>query len=181
MKSTQSAGDTTRPSPEQIDAVMLGTRVLVAVSAQSVASLEDQVTLPQLRILVMIASRGPQNLTSVAHALGVHASNATRTCDKLVDAGLIHRSDDPTDRRNLVLRLAPSGQQLIETMTEHRRAAIENILARMPSQHRNELASALLAFAGAAEEIPPSQAWALGWTTDQPTGTQPCTHSGTAS
>jgi DNA-binding MarR family transcriptional regulator len=159
--------DTSRPSAEQIDAVMLAARVLVAVSAQSVASVEDRVTLPQLRILVMIASRGPQNLTAVAQGLGVHASNATRACDKLVDAGLIQRSDDPADRRNLVLRLTLSGQHLIQTMTEHRRVAIEKILAEMPPQLRSELTPALLAFAEAAGEIPPHRAWTLGWTTEQ--------------
>jgi len=74
---------------------MVAARVLVAVSAQSVARVEGQVTLPQLRVLVMIASRGTQNVTSVAQGLGVHASNATRTCDKLVEAVLIHRREDP--------------------------------------------------------------------------------------
>jgi hypothetical protein len=43
-------------------------------------------TLPQLRVLVVIASRGPQNLAGVAQGLGVHSSNATRACDKLVEA-----------------------------------------------------------------------------------------------
>jgi DNA-binding MarR family transcriptional regulator len=173
--------DAARPSAEQIDAVMLAARVLVAVSAQSVASVEDRVTLPQLRILVMIASRGPQNLTSLAQGLGVHASNATRACDKLVDADLIQRSNDPTDRRNLVLQLTLSGQQLIQTMTEHRRTAIEKVLAKMPSQLRSELTPALLAFAEAAGEIPANRAWTLGWTTEQPNGTDRRLPSGTTS
>ncbi|PZS39902.1 MAG: MarR family transcriptional regulator [Pseudonocardiales bacterium] len=168
MNATQPVGDATRPTPEQIDAVMLAARVLVAVSAQSVASVEDRVTLPQLRILVVIASRGPQNLASVAQGLGVHPSNATRTCDKLVNAGLLHRSDDPADRRNLVLQLTASGQQLVQNMIEHRRTAIANVLATMAPQLRSDLAPALLAFAEAAGEIPPSRAWSLGWTTDHP-------------
>ena len=152
---------------QEVDAVMIATRVLVAVSARSVASVEDQVTLPQLRVLVMIASRGTQNVTSVAQALGVHASNATRTCDKLVEAGLLHRSEDPSDRRNLLLQLTQPGLQLVHTVTEHRRAAIKDILAKMPAQGRSNLVPVLLAFAEAAGEIPPSRAWALGWTTEQ--------------
>jgi DNA-binding MarR family transcriptional regulator len=146
---------------------MYATRVLIAVTAQSVASLEDRVTLPQLRVLVMIASRGPQNLASVAQALGVHPSNATRRCDKLVEAGLLQRDEDPTDRRNLVLQLTLSGRQLVQQMTEHRRGAIENVLAKMPAPLRADLLPALLAFAQAAGEFPSSEAWALGWTTEQ--------------
>ena len=57
-------------SAEQIEAVLLATRVLVTVTAQSIASLDEQVTLPQWRVLVMIASRGPLNLRSVAQGLG---------------------------------------------------------------------------------------------------------------
>ena len=129
--------------------------------------MEDQVTLPQLRVLVMIASRGTQNVTSVAQALGVHASNATRTCDKLVEAGLLHRSEDPSDRRNLLLQLTQPGLQLVHTVTEHRRAAIKDILAKMPAPGRSNLVPVLRAFAEAAGEIPPSRAWALGWTTEQ--------------
>jgi DNA-binding MarR family transcriptional regulator len=141
---------------------------MIAVSAQSVASVEDQVTLPQLRVLVMIASRGPQNLTSVAQGLGVHTSNATRLCDKLVEAGLVHRSDDPTDRRNLVLQLTATGYRLVEAVTDQRRGAIATVLTKMPAPLRNDLLPALRAFADAAGEIPESQIWTLGWTTEQP-------------
>jgi len=169
MGSMQPDADGPRPTPHEIDAVMFAARVFVAVAAQSVASVEDRVTLPQLRVLVMIASRGPQNLAAVAQALGVHPSNATRRCDKLVEAGLIHRSDDPADRRNLILRLTPSGRVLVQQMAEHRRGAIEDVLGKMPAALRGDLVPALLAFAQAAGEVPPSQAWALGWTTEGPT------------
>lgn len=75
------ACDEVQPTPAQIDAVMAATLTLVDISVRSVAGVEQQVTLPQLRVLVMIASRGSQNLNSVARALGVHPSNATRACD----------------------------------------------------------------------------------------------------
>jgi hypothetical protein len=48
--------------PDEVDAVMAGTRVLVALSARSVAGLDGQITLPQFRVLVMVASTRPVNL-----------------------------------------------------------------------------------------------------------------------
>ncbi|MDQ3904219.1 MAG: MarR family transcriptional regulator [Actinomycetota bacterium] len=156
------------PSTEQIEAVVLATRVLVAVTAQSLASLEDQVTLPQLRVLVMIASRGPQNLTAVAQGLGVHASNATRLSDKLVEAGLIKRSEDAADRRNLVLRLTAAGHELVRGMTDQRRAAIATILTKMSPELRDDLVPVLRDFAQAAGEIAEKRVWALGWSTEHP-------------
>ncbi|MGH3865448.1 MAG: MarR family winged helix-turn-helix transcriptional regulator [Pseudonocardiaceae bacterium] len=157
-------------SAEQVDAVMLAARVLVAITAQSVAALAEQVTLPQLRVLVMVASGGPLNLNAVARGLGVHPSNATRACDRLVAAGLLRRSEDAADRRNLVLELTADGHQLVQMVTRHRRAAIEDILGRMSGRRCRELVPVLQAFAQAAGEIPRSGAWALGWTTEQPIG-----------
>jgi DNA-binding MarR family transcriptional regulator len=63
----------------QADAVMRAARVLVGVVARSVAEVEDEVSLPQLRVLVLVASRGRMNLGQVAEALGVHPSNSSRT------------------------------------------------------------------------------------------------------
>ncbi|NMH96172.1 MarR family winged helix-turn-helix transcriptional regulator [Pseudonocardia acidicola] len=168
MTSARSTADGGRPSAEQIDAVMLTARVLVGVTARSFAAIEDRVTLPQLRVLVMIASRGPLNLGAVAEGLGVHPSNVTRACDRLVAAGLLHRSDDPADRRNLVLELTDSGRALVDTVNQHRREAIEGVLEQMPAHRRRSLVPALLAFARAAGELPESNAWSLGWTTEQP-------------
>lgn len=156
---------------DQVDAVMLASRAIVAITAKSVADLDDQVTLVQLRALVMIASRGPQNLGAMAAGLGVHPSNATRVCERLVVAGLLHRSDDPDDRRNLVLRLTSEGRTLVDTMNENRRAAIERILSEIPSTHRRGLSMKLRAFAEAAGELPDTGAWALGWTTERPVQT----------
>lgn len=155
-------------SAEQVDAVMLAARVLVAITAQSVAALEQQVSLPQLRVLVMVASGGPLNLNAVARGLGVHPSNATRACDRLVAAGLLHRGEDAADRRNLVLELTADGRQLVQTVTRHRRSAIEDILGRMSGKHRRELVPVLQAFAQAAGDLPGSGVWTLGWTTEQP-------------
>jgi DNA-binding MarR family transcriptional regulator len=148
-----------------VDAVMLAARVLVGVSARSVAAVEDVVTLPQLRLLVMVASRGPLNLGAVAEGLGVHPSNATRACDRLVVAGLLDRRDNPADRRNLLLELTPAGRELVERVTDHRRAAIAEILDRMPPSRRRALVGVLRSFAAAAGEIPDRDVWALGWTT----------------
>ncbi len=156
------------PSENEIAAVMLASRAIVAVTAQSVAALDDQVTLPQLRVLVMIASRGPLNLAAVARGLDVHPSNATRVCDRLVTSGLLNRSDNPEDRRNLVLELTADGLLLVDSMNAHRRAAIDRILRRMPPSGRRGLAPKLRSFAEAAGELPDTGAWAMGWTTENP-------------
>jgi DNA-binding MarR family transcriptional regulator len=56
------------------------------LSAQSIAAVDNRVSIPQLRGLVVIASLESVNLVRLAQAIGVHASNATRA-----GAGLSHR------------------------------------------------------------------------------------------
>jgi DNA-binding MarR family transcriptional regulator len=158
-----------RPSAEEVEAVMLGTRVLVAITAQSVATVQQDVTLSQLRVLMMLASQGPLNLNTVARGLAVHSSNATRACDRLVASGLLDRCDNPEDRRNLILELTEQCWELVETVMAYRRRAITNVLVQMPATHRRALVPALRSFAAAAgevpEQIPDSGAWILDWTT----------------
>ncbi len=153
------AADSTR----QVDAVMAAARVLVAVVARSVAEVEDQVSLPQLRVLVMLATRGPLNLVAVAEALGVHPSNATRAVDRLVVAGFVNRADLPADRRNVSLTLTRQGRALVESVFEHRRAAIEQVVSRMAESKRKALPRALEAFAEAAGEAPEVHGTGMEW------------------
>lgn len=143
---------------------MAAARVLVAVVATSIAEVEDTVSVPQLRVLVMLATRGPLNLVAVAEGLGVHPSNATRTVERLVTAGLVDRRDVPTDRRHVALTLTPDGRGVVDSVFEHRRAAIGRVIARMPETKRRALPSALDSFADAAGEVSEEHAGDMQWT-----------------
>lgn len=148
---------------EQVDAVMLAARALVGVAAQAVSEAEDRVTLPQLRVLMLIASRGGLNLNALADLMGVHPSNASRSCDRLVAAGLLTRAESTIDRRNLTLQLTDKGEQLVAELIDHRRQAITIVLEQMPVARRRTLVSAMKSFGEAAGEIPAQSAWKLGW------------------
>ena len=144
---------------EEVDAVMAAARVLVGVVAASVAEVDEEVSAPQLRVLVLTARRGPWNMAALAEALQVHASNATRTVDRLVGAGLVLRRESPVDRRNVELTLSRHGRELVRSVMEHRRRALEQVLRAMPAGRRRELVPALLAFAEAAGEPPANGMW----------------------
>ncbi|WP_210085609.1 MarR family transcriptional regulator [Mycobacterium sp. OAE908] len=131
---------------------MRASRALVGIAAASVAEVDDVVTVPQLRVLTMIFTRGPMNLASVAAGLGVSAPNASRICDRVMKAGLLDRSEDPSDRRNITLALTDDGRALIERVTAHRRTAIRRVLRKMTAREREALTSALDTFAQAAGE-----------------------------
>lgn len=137
---------------EQVEAVMRASRALVGISAASIAEVDDVVTVPQLRVMMMIATRGAVNLGAVAAGLQVSASNASRICDRLLKVGMVDRRDDPADRRHITLTLTSDGQALIDRVIRHRRTAIRRILRQLSARQRDQLTSALNDFADIAGE-----------------------------
>ncbi|HEY7053438.1 MAG TPA: MarR family transcriptional regulator [Mycobacterium sp.] len=155
--------ETDRASSEQIDAVLRASRALVGIAAASISEVDGEVTVPQLRVLVMVDTRGPLNLASVAAGLEVNPSNASRTCDRLIKAGLLDRRDLPEDRRNITLTLTDEGRKLVDRVTKHRRSAIARVLREMSTEDRELLATALDRFAAAAGEPSHEEAIRLLW------------------
>ena len=147
----------------QVESVMDASRVLVAMIAQSIATTDPGLTLPQMRVLTIVSRQGPLNLNAVAQSLGVHPSNATRTCNRLVEAGLLDRRDNPEDRRNIVLTLTPQGRDLWEGVMDHRRRSIEGVVRRLTPKEREQLADGLTAFARVAEKTFEEETSILGW------------------
>lgn len=141
-----------RPSVDEVAAVLRASRAFAGLSAASIAAVDDMVTVPQLRVLVMVATRPTLNLAAVAAELDVNPSNASRTCDRLVAAGLLDRRESTADRRNIELALTPAGRKLVDAVIDHRRTAIRRVLRKMEPSDRGALAAALDKFATAAGE-----------------------------
>lgn len=142
-------------APDVTNAAMRAARNFAGVIAQSVAQAEE-VTLPQLRVLVLAQRQHGLNNTAIAAALKVHLSNATRICDRLVQAGLLNRQESKIDRRRVELTLTTAGSRLVETVMDHRRAALIQILEALPAETHQTLASALDLFSDAAEAVRPT-------------------------
>ncbi len=152
-------------SAAELDAVLAARRVLVAVSARSIAASGGEVDLPHFRALVVVASRGPMSLGELAPATGMNLSTASRMCERLVGMGLLNRTDDPANRRQLRLSLTPAGEQMVARATDRRRAAVRPMLEALPTRRRAQLVQLLSEFAGAGGETSQAELWSLGWAT----------------
>jgi DNA-binding MarR family transcriptional regulator len=138
-----------------VTALLTASRVLVAVSARSLAEVEGAVTVTQFRTLVVLDSRGRINLGRLAELLGVNSSTAVRMIDRLLVADLVTREDNPANRREVLLGLSRQGRRLVRTVTARRRAEIARIVTAIPAAGRAELIEALRLFAQAAGEPDP--------------------------
>ncbi|MDF3288125.1 MULTISPECIES: MarR family winged helix-turn-helix transcriptional regulator [Streptomyces] len=137
---------------EVVTAVLTASRLLVAVSARSLASVEETLTLPQFRMLVILDSRGAMNISRLGEHLDVIPSTAMRMVDRLVAAGMLEREASPANRREVFIDLTDAGRRVVREATERRRAEIARIVAAMPPAQRTGLVAALQAFTEAGGE-----------------------------
>lgn len=145
------------------NAAIAASRLLVAISARSLAAVEQAVTLPQYRLMVVLATRGPMKLVAIAELLAVNPSTALRMIERLTAAGMVERSVNPNVRRESIVRLTPQGRRVVEEVTARRREEVATIVERMTPAHRRQLVTALRAFTDAGEEPADPDPAPLGW------------------
>lgn len=168
-REAQSKAATTKPAAAEVDALvtalLTASRVLVGVSAQSLAEIEDTVTVTQFRTLVVLDGHGEMNLNGLAERLGVTPSTAMRMIDRLLAGQLVTRRENPDNRREVVLALTAQGEKLVRQVTAVRRREITKIVTGMPATRRMQLVTALRVFADAAGEPEPRPELlaGLGW------------------
>jgi len=135
-----------------VDAVVRASRALVGITVRALASVSDEVTLPQLRTLVVVSLQGPQTVSALAERLDVHASTMTRMCNRLVTRGLVARKPSALDRREVVIELSLQGQGLVDAVMDKRRQEIDAVVGRMSPDDRDRVIASLDLFAQAADE-----------------------------
>ena len=136
-----------------IDVLMDTSRIITAAVVRSLTSVGNAVTVPQLRVLVLLSSHRATNLTGIAARLGVNASNASRTCDQLVAIGLVERTENAEDRRHVDLTLTAAGKRLLRDLMKRREQLLSQVLVQMSETSRRRLASALRDFNRAADSV----------------------------
>ncbi|GHE72945.1 MULTISPECIES: MarR family winged helix-turn-helix transcriptional regulator [Streptomyces] len=138
-------------------AVLTASRLLLAVSARSLAEVEERLTLPQFRMLVVLSTRGATKLVVLAELLQVAPSTAMRMVDRLIAAGLADRRINPDNRRETRLTLTEEGRRVVGRVMARRREEVTGIVRRLAPEQRASLVEALTAFteAGGEPPVPP--------------------------
>src|SRR2546429_6375008 len=74
--------------------------------------MEIDLTIAQLRTLLVLAEEGPLVIGQIAQRLGIGLSTGGHLVDRLVQAGLAESTEDVEDRRRTLARLTPKGEEL---------------------------------------------------------------------
>jgi DNA-binding MarR family transcriptional regulator len=108
-------------------------------------------TIAQLKSLFFVSNRGSTNLGKLAAALGVTPTNTTGIIDRLVKQALVSRTENPENRRMLLLRTTAKGEELVAKLRERRRGYMSEVLERMSMDELAALAQGLTSLVKAAE------------------------------
>lgn len=80
--------------------------------------LEMDVTMPQLKTMLLLFLNGPMRMSDLASDLGVTLATATGLVDRMVEKGIILRQDRPDDRRVVLIGLSTDGQAMVSKLWE---------------------------------------------------------------
>jgi len=144
------------------EATLRASRALLGIVARSVADALEQVTLPQFRVLVVLAGSGSMRMGALAARVGAVPSTFSRTIDRMVDGGWVLRQESPQSRREILVDLTKTGRQLVEQVTERRRRQVASVLTSLSSEDQQRVIDALEIFSTAAGEPTPEDLLVLG-------------------
>ncbi|MFD1787939.1 MarR family winged helix-turn-helix transcriptional regulator [Sphingomonas floccifaciens] len=80
-------------------------------------------------ILAVVAASPGINQGAVGRILGIKRANMVSLINELIDAGMIVRETDPTDRRAFTLTLSPAGTAMLDDCTRRIEAHEDQLLA----------------------------------------------------
>lgn len=102
-----------------------------------------QLTVPQVKVLKLVAMTHSYTLGDVASFLDVSNAGASKAVDRLVRRNLLRRTEDEKDRRAMHLSLTEAGRGLLAAYEDARRSKLEGIFAQFPREELQRAAELL--------------------------------------
>ncbi|MGZ8527941.1 MAG: MarR family winged helix-turn-helix transcriptional regulator [Candidatus Limnocylindrales bacterium] len=88
-------------------------------------------TMSQAKVLYLVQVVGTLRMSELATRLGVTLSTTSGLVERLVEAGLVVRRDDPADRRQVILSLTDAAVGLLDRMRELNAGHMRRMLAHV--------------------------------------------------
>lgn len=112
-------------------------------------------SVPQFRALAFLHRNPGSCLFSVADHLGVTRPTASVIVDRLVRRGLVARTQDPGERRRVLLTLTAKGTRLSEQARSATRTWMATVLSSVPEAGLRRIAEGVGLLGGAFKEVEP--------------------------
>lgn len=93
--------------------------------------LDIGVTMSQAKLLYVVCAAGQIHMAELPGRLGVSLSTVSVAVDRLVDAGLVTRREDPADRRQALVGASVEGAALLDRFRELNQRQLRWLLDRV--------------------------------------------------
>ena len=110
-------------------------------------------TIPQIKTLVLLERMGPLRMGSIAIFLGRALSATTTVVDRLVEKSLVDRVADPDDRRVVICKLTDRGEQAIERFWRIGRERLQLVVDLLDEEQLKLVVQGLDLICSAEKEI----------------------------
>ncbi len=109
------------------------------------------VSMAQLHIMFTLQRSGEMTMSHLADVLNVSLSNATGLIDRLEERGYIARDRVATDRRIVLVRVTPAGEQMLGEVDALSDDLMRSVLGRLPASQLRGVANAFSALREAVD------------------------------
>jgi DNA-binding MarR family transcriptional regulator len=110
-------------------------------------------SMPQFSILMQLHHHGQCGISDISERFEISSAAASQHVEKLVQAGLIERTETPEDRRVREIQLTDKGRSMISRGLTQRHAWIEQLAASLREEDRDRIAMALAELTEAARTL----------------------------
>jgi long-chain acyl-CoA synthetase len=118
-----------------VDDELVNAVTALAFASRSLEKALAHMTLPQFRVLTLIAN-SPDRASKIAQGADVTRPSLTGLLDGLVAKGWVARSDVDGDRRGVSLAITPDGERAYAEARSAMESAVDGLLGRVDGKTR---------------------------------------------
>ena len=107
---------------------------------------ESELTVTQVKALLLLVERGRISGGTIAEQLGLSPAAASRALDSMVQRGVVTRTECENDRRIRLFEATPKGIEIATGLADLRRSQIEHYLEGFDAEALANLIDALAPF-----------------------------------
>lgn len=114
-------------------------------------------SMPQFGILIHLYYSNNCGISHLGEHMDISAPAASQLVDRLVQHGLVERTEDPNDRRAKQLTLTPKGRELIETGLTARTRWVDELVRSLKPEDYDLVAATLSKLTEAVRDLEQSK------------------------
>ena len=101
-------------------------------------------SLVQMNVLMHLYYQGPGEVSTFCEMMQISPAGASQMIERMVQQGVVQRTETPGDRRVRLVSLTDQGRQIVLESIAARQAWVEQVVALLPAEERLDISAALL-------------------------------------